>query len=106
MLDLGEDEEEALEIAKRFEGTDQPFFADTLAWAYYRTGDLQSAKRYSDIADRADAANAEILYHRGVISAAVGDIEEAREAFSRALDAPGKPDIVNDEVIQQALNDL
>ncbi|NRA30278.1 MAG: tetratricopeptide repeat protein [Parvularculaceae bacterium] len=106
MLDLGEDEEEALEIAKRFEGTDQPFFADTLAWAYYRTGDLQSAKRYSDIADRADAANAEILYHRGVISAAVGDIEEAREAFSRALDAPGKTDIVNDEVIQQALNDL
>jgi len=106
MLDLGEDEAEALEIAKRFEDTTQPFFADTLAWAYYRNGDLQSAKRYSDIADRANGANAEILYHRGVISAAVGDIEDAREAFSRALDAPGKTDIVNDDVIQRALNEL
>ncbi|MEM9838402.1 MAG: tetratricopeptide repeat protein [Pseudomonadota bacterium] len=106
MLDLGEDEAAALEIAKRFEGTDQPFFADTLAWAFYRNGDLQSAKRYSDIAARADAPNAEILYHRGVISAAVGDIDEAREAFGRALDAPGKTDIVNDDVINRALSEL
>lgn len=106
MLDLGEDEAEALEIAKRFEGTDQPFFADTLAWAYYRNGDLQAAKRYSDVAARTDSPNAEILYHRGVISAAVGDIEEAREAFGRALDAPGKTDIVSDEVINRALSEL
>ncbi|MEM1379822.1 MAG: tetratricopeptide repeat protein [Pseudomonadota bacterium] len=106
MLDLGEDEAEALEIARRFEGTQQPFFADTLAWAFYRNGDLVSAKRYSDIAARADTPNAEILYHRGVISAAVGDIDDAREAFNRALTAPGKTDLVSDEIINRALSEL
>lgn len=106
MMDLGEDVAEALEIASRFEGTEQPFFADTLAWAYYNNGDLQNAKRYSDVAARADSPNAEILYHRGVIAAAVGDIETARDAFERALDAPGKTDIVTDEVIQRELDKL
>ncbi|MEM7671455.1 MAG: tetratricopeptide repeat protein, partial [Pseudomonadota bacterium] len=55
MLDLGDDPAEALEIAKRFEGTQQPFFADTLAWAYYQNGDLTKAEEYAAIAGETQA---------------------------------------------------
>lgn len=106
MLDLGDDPAEALAIAKRFEGTEQPFFADTLAWAHYRNGNLAEALRYSEIAMGTDVDNAEIFYHRGVIAAANGDTDAARTAFEKALEAPGKTEQVSDAAIRQALSDL
>ncbi|GGY46547.1 tetratricopeptide repeat protein [Parvularcula lutaonensis] len=106
MLDLDDDPAQALEIAKRFEGTEQPFLADTLAWAYYRNGELEKALEYSEIAARTDTPNAEIFYHRGVIAAANGDTETARAAFEKALEAPGKTDVVSEEAIKAAIAEL
>lgn len=106
MLDLGDDPAEALEIARRFEGTEQPFFADTLAWAFYRNGNLEKAEEYAAIAGRSQTPNAEIFYHRGVIAAANGDAETARTFLERALEAPGKTDTVTAETIQTALDEL
>ncbi|MEM0927722.1 MAG: tetratricopeptide repeat protein [Pseudomonadota bacterium] len=105
-LDLGDDPAAALEVAQRFEGTQQPFFADTLAWAYYNNGDVEKAAEYATIAAEAEVNNAEIHYHRGVIEAAQGNVNAAREAFTQALEAPGKTDSVSDEVIQAALEAL
>ncbi|MCQ8183828.1 tetratricopeptide repeat protein [Parvularcula maris] len=106
MLDLDEDPSRALEIAKRFEDTEQPFLADTLAWAYYKNGDLERAQRYSDIAARAEEPQAEILYHRGVIAAANGQTDIARDAFEAAVEAPGKTEVVTEDTIRQALSEL
>ncbi len=106
MLDLGGDPVVALDIARRFEETDQPFLADTLAWALYRNGLIEEALEYSEIAAEADLANAEILYHRGVIAAANGDTETAREALEQALEAPGKTETVSEEAINEALAEL
>jgi tetratricopeptide (TPR) repeat protein len=106
LLDSEDDPAEALEIAKRFEDSEQPFFIDTLAWAYYRTGDLENAERFSARAEANARPNAEVLYHRGVIAAANGDTETARDALTRALEAPGKTDTVNDEAINEALAEL
>ncbi len=106
LLDLADDPERALEVARRFEGTEQPFFADTLAWAYYRTGNLEKANEYSKVAvDNADP-QAEILYHRGVIAAETGDVDAAREAFEKALEAPGKTESVSEETIRAAIDGL
>jgi tetratricopeptide (TPR) repeat protein len=106
MLDLDEDPAAALDIARRFEDTEQPFLADTLAWAHYRNGNLEEAERYSRIAARISEPQAEILYHRGVIAAARGETETAREALQAALDAPGKTETVSEEAINQALSEL
>ena len=106
MLDLGDDPAEALAVAQRFEDTEQPFFADTLAWAYYKTGNVEKAAEYAEIAAGVTQPNAEILYHRGVIAAASGNADDARALFTEALEAPGKTDSVNDEAIQAALNSL
>ena len=106
MLDFGGDPAVALEIARRFEGTEQPFLADTLAWALYKNGENEEAMRYSNIAADAGTVNAEILYHRGVIAAANGDLDTARQALEDALDAPGKTETVSEEAINQALADL
>ncbi|MEO1042703.1 MAG: tetratricopeptide repeat protein [Pseudomonadota bacterium] len=105
-LDLGGSAETALEVAQRFEGTEQPFFADTLGWAYYKNGNIEKAAEYAAVAAEADINNAEILYHRGVIEAAQGNTDAAREAFTQALEAPGKTDTVNEAIIQAALEDL
>ncbi|MEM9810788.1 MAG: tetratricopeptide repeat protein, partial [Pseudomonadota bacterium] len=106
LLDLDDDPEAALAVAKRFEGTQQPFFADTLAWAYYRSGKIDKAAEYAAIAASADIDNAEILYHQGVIAAANGDEEKARAALTKALDAEGKTESVSVETIQSALSEL
>ncbi len=105
-IDLGGDAALALEVAQRFEGTRQPFFADTLAWAYYNNGNVEKAAEYAAIAAEAEINNAEIHYHRGVIEAAQGNNDAAREAFTIALDAPGKTDSVSDETIRAALEAL
>lgn len=106
MLDLGDDPAVALEIAKRFEGTEQPFLADTLAWAYFKNDQLQEAVRYSNIAKELDQDIAEILFHIGTIAAANGDVETARDAFERALEAPGKTEAASEEAIREGLASL
>ena len=92
LLETEGNEAEALEIARRFEDTDNPFFADTLAWAYYKSGQVEDASRLSRAAADGAPKNADILYHRGVIAKAEGDRPSARsalEAARRARNAEG-----------------
>jgi len=74
----GEDPTEALAAAERAyaarPGIDA---ADTLAWAHYRLGSYEEAKRYADEATRFDTRRAELLFHAGMIERALGNLEQA-----------------------------
>lgn len=84
LLDKGNADQEALEIARQFEGTENPYFADTLAWAYYKAGQNVSAARYSELAVSALGTNSDVLYHHGMIAIANGDPEKARDVLVKA----------------------
>ena len=84
LLDRGGANERALEIARRFEGTTNAYFADTLAWAYYKNDQLQNAARYSRVASEQLVTNSDVLYHRGVIEAKLGNATTARDFLDRA----------------------
>ena len=101
LLERDGDEAEALAIAERFRGTENAFFADTLAWAYYKSGRLEDANRLSVAAAEGAPQNPDILYHRGVIAAAQGDAPSARSAFTaarRALIDGASGQVTQDEV--------
>jgi tetratricopeptide (TPR) repeat protein len=74
----------ALELAKRFEGSEQSVFLDTLGWAYFKTGDYQRALTTLTRAVELDAF-AELEYHLGMTYQALGRVNEARAALQRAL---------------------
>lgn len=61
------------------------FAADALAWALHAAGDEEGAARYADESLRLDTDNSLILYHAGVIAAANGETDVARDRLSRAL---------------------
>ncbi|WOI53318.1 tetratricopeptide repeat protein [Parvularcula sp. LCG005] len=84
LLDKGGADEEALRIARRFEGTDNPFFADTLAWAHFKAGNTEEASRYSRTALRGLPENLDVLYHNGVIEKAAGNATAAQSSLSKA----------------------
>ncbi len=60
------------------------FGHDAHAWALYRAGDLDAAAAAADEAMRLGTPDGRILYHAGLIAAARGEIDEARELLSRA----------------------
>lgn len=78
------DEEEALRVARLLEGTDNAFFADTLAWAYYKSGQLQNAARYARKAGDELTDNADVQYHLGIIEKELGNEDAARKALTLA----------------------
>jgi tetratricopeptide (TPR) repeat protein len=67
--------------------TERPtiYAADTLAWAYFKTGNLAEAQRYSQEALRLGTQDALLYFHAGMIAAAAGDTTQAESALSQAL---------------------
>lgn len=61
------------------------YAADTLAWAFYRTGDYATAQRYSTEALRLGTRDALLHFHAGMIAAAQGDEAAARQQLRSAL---------------------
>lgn len=93
----------ALEIAKTIEDIDNPFYKDTVGWAYYRAGDYEKAVDYLSQAVALVDGNAEMLYHLGAAQFASGDEAAAKETLERALAAGGEGFAFSNEV--QALLD-
>lgn len=90
--DLRQDEASvarALEVAKSIENLDNPYFRDTVGWAYYRAGQYDKALEYLGQAAEGAQNNGEILYHLGAAQAASGDQAAARETLQQALSAGG-----------------
>ena len=59
---------------------------DALAWALHVVGRDTEALPYAQQATSLGGVNALFLYHRGVIEAAVGEVEQARASLAQALD--------------------
>ena len=107
LLDEQGNEAEALRIAERFRGTDNPYFADTLAWAYYKNGRVEDASRMATVAAERAPENADILYHRGVIAAAQGDAPSAESALLAAKRLVGRGGTqITEAEIDEALRGL
>lgn len=62
------------------------FAADVLAWAFYKNGDYNEAKRYSEEALRLGTRDALLHFHAGKIAQALGDSASANQHFATALD--------------------
>ncbi len=59
---------------------------ETLAWALYRTGHYEEADTHIRQAMARGTRSASLLYHGGMIAAAVGDPDRARQLLTEALD--------------------
>jgi tetratricopeptide (TPR) repeat protein len=79
---------------------------DVLAWALHGTGQYEEA---ADASERALALGTEevgMLYHAGMIQAALGHEAAARDFLQRALDLNPRFDVVDAEVAERTLDDL
>lgn len=65
---------------------DSAAFLDTLGWVYFKRGEFSIARRWLMRATQADGASAAVYEHLGDACAALGDADEAREAWNRALE--------------------
>jgi tetratricopeptide (TPR) repeat protein len=71
-------------------GRDDAEGHDVLAWTLYRAGRLHDARAASDRALALATPNAPMLYHAGLISAALGDADRATDELGQAIDlSPG-----------------
>ena len=89
LLDFRDDaasHEQALQLARKLEATEQPVFLDTLGWAYYRTGDYGRAVR---VLERAVAGAGQVpvlRYHLGMAYAANNNPVGAKQELNQALE--------------------
>ncbi|MEX2247078.1 MAG: tetratricopeptide repeat protein [Dehalococcoidia bacterium] len=63
--------------------------ADVLAWAAFRAGRIEEARRRIAEAMRLGTRDSRMAYHAGVIAEAAGDAVVASEQLARALASPG-----------------
>jgi tetratricopeptide (TPR) repeat protein len=84
----------AMELARRFETSDNPLFLDTLGWVFYRKGDFAQARIYLDRAVQGRGDIPVVQYHLGMTRYRLGDRPGARQALERAVSGdavyPGK----------------
>lgn len=86
LANTGLDVDRAVELAQRDLENRQDIYAyDTLAWTNYQAGDLDAASQAIDQALALGTQDPHLLYHAGVISAAVGDDDLARTYLGQAL---------------------
>lgn len=76
----------ALELAQRFENSDNPILLDTLGWVYFKRGDLVRAVSVLQKAQLAAPELPEISYHLGMAYHRNGRNEEARVQLAKALE--------------------
>jgi tetratricopeptide (TPR) repeat protein len=85
LAERGEKPAEALALTRRAVALDPQSgaYADSLGWASYRVGDLESARRELLRASRLEP-DATVFEHLGDVLAALGDRRAAKEAYGRA----------------------
>lgn len=93
----------ALEIAKTFEDIDNPYYRDTVGWAYYRAGEYDRALEYLEQAAEEVSESAEMQYHLGAAQFANGDEDAARASLQKALELGG-PDFIFESEVRALLD--
>lgn len=82
------------------------YAADTLAWCYYKNGQLNEARKYISTALRHKTPEALFYFHKGMIYAKAGDQRVARNALYQALSISPDFDPVQAKIAMQAVDDL
>ena len=96
LADRGRNLSEAVKLAEDAAATRRDIFTmDTLAWAYFKAGRFEDARRASEQALRTGSKDTRILYHAAEIRAAAGDSGVARELLSQIP----APDAITDVLI-------
>lgn len=78
------DEAVRLALAER-DVRDDLYTEDTIAWALYRKGELDDARKASDLALSLGTKDAKLLYHAGAIRIAQGDVKSGAALVREAL---------------------
>jgi tetratricopeptide (TPR) repeat protein len=94
----------ALELAQRFQESDNPLYLDTLGWVQYRKGNYSLAIVFLKRAVDGLPSHAHINYHLGMALYKSGQKEEARRYIKAAVD--GKPAFPELEQARQLLSTL
>lgn len=96
-----------LALAKQaYENRSSVIVADTLAWAYYQSGDYTNAKAMMDKALRLNTQNALFFFHAGMIYLKLGDSVQATTYLDKALKLNPLFSIRYADMAQKTLNDL
>jgi len=79
----------AKELAARFESSQQPSFRDTLAWIYFKTGEIDRAIALSESTVKQAPDTRVFSYHLGMAYYKKGDMPSARIYLTKALEGKG-----------------
>lgn len=88
LLEIRDDPESlarALDVARAFEGSDNPYFLDTLGWALFKNGAVADAVATLEKAVEKAQGFAEAHYHLGAAYIAAGKAQEGRASLEKAL---------------------
>jgi tetratricopeptide (TPR) repeat protein len=86
-LDHGRRLDDALARAREAERLWPSIYTqDVLAWAFYKSGDCEQARRYSRLALRLGTKDALKIFHRGMIELCVGSRVAGRRYVAQALE--------------------
>lgn len=101
------DLDEALAIVERGIETRRDVYGyDALGWVLYRMGRFDEARSASDRAVSLGTPDARLWFHAGMISAALGQTDRARQELSRALELHPSFDPLLAPVAAETLDDL
>ena len=89
LAESGRQLDEAVKLVQRALDLDpgNPYYLDSLGWAYFRRGDLEQAEKYLSPAAAQLPKNAEVQAHLGELLARRGRWQDAITAWTRALDS-------------------
>jgi predicted Zn-dependent protease len=87
----GEQLDEAISLVRRAleKEPDNGAFLDSLGWAYFRRGNLGEAQKYLSAAAAQMPDNSEVQDHLGDLRARQGQLQDAIDAWTRALAGDG-----------------
>jgi Flp pilus assembly protein TadD len=87
LADHGRNLDEAVKVLQRAVTLepDNGYYQDSLAWALFKGGDAKGAREHLERALKSVPADAVILEHLGDVLAALGQSEQAHDAWQRAL---------------------
>jgi tetratricopeptide (TPR) repeat protein len=77
----------AKDMALRFEASPQPAFQDTLAWAYYKSGEADKAVAILENVITRAPKNPIFQYHIGMVYHKLGNLAAAKTHLAKALDS-------------------